>query len=251
MLHRIVAVVLGGWLSVLSAQAQTSTQRVRADTSAQYALLKQVIGNELHEWTGRPGSEIDFPCVQDAGVFRSKDDQITAMGFLAAETVQADRILRWAKYPPSVWEKSLADAEQRQLARIRGGNVSRVLYGNDIEALKTKLAAYRQTKPGLPRISWELECGGTFGHTVTVVIQPPGRRIRYIEALYYTFCASQGIDPKKFRECNLWNTLNHGEEATFDGAYWYQVERSDGSSTEPRRKDFSDTPDSVKRWVVN
>jgi hypothetical protein len=75
--------------------------------------------------------------------------------------------------------------------------------------------------------------------------------VRYIEALYYTFCTAQDVDPKKFNECNLWNNVRHGEEATFEGAYWYRVERSDGSFTDPKRKDFSNAPESMRRWVVD
>ena len=83
-----------------------------------------------------------------------------------------------------------------------------------------------------------------------IVTKPRGRKVRYIEALYYSFCTAQGVDPKKFRECDLWNVVSDGDEKTFSGAYYYQVSREDNSYTEPERKDFGGAPDSMTTWVI-
>ena len=83
-----------------------------------------------------------------------------------------------------------------------------------------------------------------------VVTRPAGLSVQYLEALYYTFCAAQNIDPRKFRVCNLWNTMHDGEEGLFEGAYWYRVKRRDGSLSEPRRKDFSNAQN-ITTWVVS
>jgi hypothetical protein len=119
MLHRTVTVFLGAWLWAVPVYAQTSTERVRANLDAQYGLMKQVMNNTMRPWTERRQRSISLPCIGGDPAFHSKDRMVNAIGVLAGEMVQASRALRWAQYPPSVWEESLADIERRQLNRIR------------------------------------------------------------------------------------------------------------------------------------
>jgi hypothetical protein len=217
---------------------------------AEYALMKQVMNNHLRRWTGARPRRIHFPCVGGDPEFHSKNEMITAIGVLAAEIVQANRILRWAQYPASVWESRLRDVERQELDAIRrSGKFDEKFF--DVDKVTNALASYRAVNPDLPEISWEPACGGTEQITVEIVTRPPGRNVKTIAALYYSFCKAQDIDPKKFKECDLWNNVRHGEKADFLGAYWYQVERDDGSYTEPKRKDFNESSPNMKRWVVN
>jgi hypothetical protein len=250
-LQRIVTVIFGAWLLPLPVFAQTSAERVRANLDAQYQIMKRVVSSQFKPITEPPTESFDMPCIGGDPVFHSKDPLVWAIGALAGEMVQANLVLAWAQYPPSVWQDSLANIERRQLDRIgRSGRFDGENFGSQVEVLLKKLQTYADSHPKLAKITWDPACGG-HGTELKVVTRPRGLSVQYLEALYYTFCTSQSIDPRNSRVCNLWNTIRDGESNLFEGAYWYRVKRNDGSLSEPKRKDFSSTPETATRWVVS
>jgi hypothetical protein len=251
MLQKMTTVAVGLSLWAVPVYAQSSTERVLADIDVQYQLMKQVMRKEISPPTEPREATFDLACIGGDPSFHSKNQLVTALGVLAGEIVQASDALQWAGYPATVWERSLTDIERRQLDRIRqSGHFDGGLFEDQVRGLTNKLAAYKKSHPQVTEINWEPSCGG-HGFTLQIVTRPPGRKVQYIEALYYNFCVAQDIDPKTFNECNLWRTVQHGEDVSFEGAYWYRVERGDGSYSEPQRKDFSDTPETAEKWTVN
>lgn len=256
MLPRIFAVILMIMLSAVSAVGQSSAERVRADLDGQYRLMKQIVGQELHQWNAQTivpvPREFELPCIGATPEFFSGNGRVTALGILAGEMVQAGRIFTWAQYPTSVWDHDLMIMERQLLSRIRQiGRIDPDLLTEHADGLIRKLGHYGATRPRLIKLTWETGCGGTFTRTLRFVTRPPGGTVRYIPSLYYTFCTVQRIQPNDFRECNLWNTVNDGEEANVEGAYWYQVTHKDGTHTSAKRKDFSKVPESVTTWIVD
>lgn len=252
MIQRILAIVLGAWLIPLPVYAQNSAERVRANLDAQYQLMKQIIGKQQYAFEKPPPKEaFEMPCVGGDPMFHSNNKLVTSIGVLAGEMVQASRVLTWAEYPPSVWQDSLTDIEHRQLDQIRRrGRFDGDAFYTNVQKLVKKLAPYAEANPKLMKITWEPSCGG-HGSELKVVTRPSGLSVQYLQALYYTFCTAQDVDPKNFRICNLWSTMHDGETGLFEGAYWYRVKRSNGSLTEPSRKDFSTVPETETRWMVS
>jgi hypothetical protein len=155
-----------------------------------------------------------------------------------------------AGYPDRVWKQPLSEFERLQVERIIkrksiDGNIS-IKYAERI----TKAARdYRKTaRPRVAEVYWEVECGGG-GVTLKVVTNPPNATVTLMNELFHVVCTAQGVNPKSFSECNLFDEVKDGEETTFAGVYYYSVRWPDGKTQSATRKDFNKHRNS-QVWVI-
>jgi hypothetical protein len=239
------------WIAT-SAVAEQSSTLVKNDIVGQYQMMKRTYEKEYpSSSSSRPNRKEVYDLVDCIGAdpaLTTKDKLTHDIAVLAAEIVDASRMLAWVGYPPSLWQTAINDYEKGQLDRISSGKG----FSADIEKraaqslLKVLDAERTESKPPLAKVAWETDCGGQ-GIEVKITTLPRGGTIRILPALYYSFCKAQGVNAETIKECNRWDEIADGAVLLLSGAYWFQANWRSGPTTEGR-KDTSRISDG--QWIV-
>ena len=166
---------------------------------------------------------------------RSADIEFKSLSILAYDILIWEDALRSLGYPSSTINALLTSYEAELLKKIASGNTytddgSIALDGKSAtkdKVYKNRLAdqlnRYRQNHdPSLKPIMVLGECGAAeIG--VTVSVDPPPIRLRFIPAFFFDLCKMQGLNPDDENSCDRWSNVVPGSEYDLSGEYIYTI----------------------------
>jgi len=219
------------------ALAQSSTDLVRANPRAQYALLKDVNARTPYRLPGRPDPRQEYDialCGDEAAL--TADELTGRLAYLARQVDKASFMLQWADYPRSIWQPLLADYERTALdAAVNGLSSDNDGTSRIKELLTQRLEAQRRTSGNrLPHVKW-LGCAGG-GVELKIKTIPSGGDVWVILEFWHDLCGKQQLDADDRNQCNHGMDFADGDETELLGSYRYVVTWSNGRQRKGRQE---------------
>lgn len=141
---------------------------------------------------------------------------------LARAILDAESVMRYLKIPNTIWNKALANTEQKVL---KHSGKRKFLY-----YLYTRMTAFvdrvNDAQPDkFPFAAWHGCGGGVF--SLLVDVKPAGSAIEMISAIEYEDCRRRGKDPEDREQCpNYLADLSGSGMVQLSGNYYYRISGS-------------------------
>lgn len=233
-----LALTVAGVTSV--AHADTATTLVANDIEGTYRFIRTELTNE-------PYDERAFDEVFPEHVARNFDLTATTPGetvaidlctwaispvvtpgrlrsslmILAENSVGAERLLRYFKFPDTIWLHHLRRIEGVVLGEFASREYEGTSFIDELQvAIDREMAAQY---PNYVRPEFEA-CGG-YVLELEVQVAPKSAKIHLVPELFWKFCKAKGINPEDREVCDMWfPPLRNGEVAYLGGIYRFQKE---------------------------
>jgi hypothetical protein len=217
------------------AVAQSSSEKVRDNPTAQYVLVKTVVGKVIGVVNARAlpvepeGYNLLKYCWTASNVLGDWAERAGLTGEMivrALETYSWQRDLARAGYH----EEPVSQAVGRYEAMLVAAGFTEAARTRALDMLAADLDGIKRTEPGTVKVRAIDRCGAqtrSLGLNHTTL--PEGGRVRFIPYLLHQLCAAQQLDPDDSVRCDYWMTAKTDGPMSFAGEMVYSVRWPDGS----------------------
>ena len=237
-MRHLLALLLAAICSGATAQTvdtRMSSERIKADPSGQYVLIKTVAGSLTPPATqATPRADPDgygiAGCWAPEHVLADWTKPADLGGrlvVLALETAAWARDLARGGYPAG----PLGEAIGRYEAAMVAAGATESARNRALESFAAELEALRRTAPGALKTN---KGAGCLRPSPAVQLRyktvPPEGRARFIPKALYELCRAQGIDPVDTTRCDYWMESSENEPRFFVGEHVWQARWPDGTT---------------------
>lgn len=219
---------------------QSSSEKVRDNPTAQYVLIKTVVGQAIGVVDARAravepeGYNLLKYCWTAENVLGDWAERAGLTGAMIVgglETRSWQRDLVRAGYP----EAPVAEAIGRYEAMLLAASFTNAAHTRAVETLVSELDGVKRTTPGAAQVKAIYRCGRerrSFGLNFTTV--PEDGRARFVPYVLHQICQAQQLDGDDPVRCDYWLDGKADGPMSFAGETVYSVRWADGTTTQGR-----------------
>ncbi|CAN5870349.1 hypothetical protein BH11PSE3_BH11PSE3_50170 [soil metagenome] len=220
--------------------AQSSSEKIRDNPSAQYVLVKTVVGQAmgLVDARAKPvepeGYNLLKYCWSPQNVLGDWAERAGLTGQMvvrALETRSWQRDLARAGYS----EGPLAEAIGRYEATLVAAGFADAARNRALEALVTELNGVKRTSPGMAEVKAIDRCDGKDRSlALNYKTAPEDGRARFIPYVLHQVCQMQQLNPDDQIRCDYWINGRADGQMSFAGETVYSVRWADDTTANGR-----------------
>jgi hypothetical protein len=220
---------------------QSSSEKVREKPTAQYVLVKTVVGQAIGtvDARARPVEPEGYNLLKYCwtaenvlGDWAERAGMTGAMVVSALETRSWQRDLTRAGFP----EAPLAEAIGRYEAALVAAGFTEAARARAVEGLMTDLESLRRATPGTAKVVAIDRCARQQPRSLALnfTTMPEDGRARFMPWVLHQICQAQQLNPDDPVRCDYWMHGDPGKPVSFAGETVYSVRWSDGTTANGR-----------------